>query len=162
MQRISLSYISENLLLKKFYFCIINTNKVIIIKWNDTFYYFCVNNFVDTLLLQGKLHVFIKNNFLFEKRVFLKIKGLGLKTTLYRKKRCLKFKLGNSHLNLVYYPSSVFVSVRKTLLFFKSFDKVVLGNLVSTINKLKNFSDYKDKGIFYKNENRKLKVIKKK
>jgi ribosomal protein L6P/L9E len=139
----------------------LNKNKVIIVSWNDTLYYFCVNNTVDNSL-QNRLYTFVKNNFLSEKRLFLIIKGLGIKITLYRKNRCIKLKLGNSHPNYIYYSSDVFVSVRKTLIFFKSFNKVVLGNLVSTIKELKSFSDYKDKGIFYRNEKRKLKNIKKK
>jgi len=93
----------------------------------------------------------------------LVLKGLGLKVRIYTQLsfKILELKLGFSHLITIVIPKDIQVKVNKTLIFISSKNKVLLGNFLYRIHSLKAPNAYKGKGIWYKNEIKVLKVIKK-
>lgn len=92
----------------------------------------------------------------------LQIKGLGLKASLIKSSKFIVFKLGFSHIIRIAYDNDIFINVKNNFVFLQSVDKCKLGNFVSFLRSLKTPDSYKGKGIGYKNENKKLKIVKKK
>jgi hypothetical protein len=95
----------------------------------------------------------------FAKRVLI-LQGLGLKVNLTR--RFLEFKLGYSHLCKIKKNKEINLNIKKNILYFKSLNKEKLGNYTFKIKNLRFPDSYKGKGIWYKNERKKLKAVKKK
>ena len=98
----------------------------------------------------------------FEKPIAKKLilKGLGLKATLLSP-QVLELKLGFSHIVTIKIPSQLSVSIKKTTINIECYDSVLLGNFLHKIRILKAPNIYKGKGIWYKNELKTLKVVKK-
>ena len=90
----------------------------------------------------------------------LLLKGLGLKATLLNSDQ-LELKLGFSHVINIKVPSSLTVSIKKNTINIEGYDSVLLGNFLHKIRILKYPNIYKGKGIWYKNELKTLKVVKK-
>lgn len=97
-------------------------------------------------------------------RKVLVLQGLGLKANLLFKKRIkiLELKLGYSHKCFVVLDKEIFLKIRKNILFIHSFNKEKLGNFLFRIKTLRFPDIYKAKGVCYKKEKIKLKLIKKK
>lgn len=90
----------------------------------------------------------------------LVLKGLGFRATLEGDK--IKFKLGKSHLTWITLPKGVnFFQEPKSFCLW-SHDRVLLGNFVNEIIKLKIPDPYKGKGIKRQYDSEKLKIIRKK
>jgi hypothetical protein len=158
--------------------------KIIIVK-NQKFLLLNKNNFSYSLFLPSSINFWLENSFLFfssqdffspfflnglkeinafllntpQKRILL-LKGLGLKVKKIKKN--LEFKLGFSHKSLINKKSEIKFRLFKKKLAFVSYNKAILGNLIFLVKKQKLPDNYKGKGIWYKNEKKKLKTIKKK
>lgn len=91
------------------------------------------------------------------------LKGLGLKVKIYKinGNKFLELKLGFSHLIKVIVPKYIYIKVNKTLIFISAKNKALLGNFLYHIHNLKKPNAYKGKGIWYKNEIKVLKAVKK-
>lgn len=92
------------------------------------------------------------------------LKGLGLKVKIYKMKnasKLLELKLGFSHLIKIAVPNYVHVRINKNIIFVSSKNKALLGNFLYLIHNLKKPNSYKGKGIWYKNEIKILKAVKK-
>ena len=96
---------------------------------------------------------------MFKARVFLILKGLGLKVQIVDD--FLEFKLGYSHRCFIKLEKEIGVKIKKNLLFLQSVNKELLGNFLYKIKILKKPDVYKGKGIWYKNEKISLKPVKK-
>lgn len=97
----------------------------------------------------------------FKKKIFLK--GLGYKADLLEDKKVLNLKIGLSHLINVSIPSNkVSLKINKKMITIKGCSATEVGNFAEKIRRLRVPDSYKGKGIWYKNENRILKVLKKK
>lgn len=88
------------------------------------------------------------------------LKGLGLKATLVDKKQ-LELKLGFSHTILIDIPRDLTVEISKNTISIIGFNKVHVGDFLYKIRNLKLPNAYKGKGIWYKNEIRVFKTVKK-
>jgi hypothetical protein len=90
------------------------------------------------------------------------LKGLGLKVNLSSDFKILEFKLGFSHIIKVKIPlDKLNVKIIKNIISVTGFNLVTVGNFLYKIRALKSPNTYKGKGIWYKNEVRTLKAIKK-
>lgn len=91
------------------------------------------------------------------------LKGLGLKAFLSSDLKSLELKLGFSHVVKLVIPEKKILSVRifKNLISASSFNILALSNFLYKIRSLKKPNIYKGKGVWYKNEVRILKTIKK-
>lgn len=90
----------------------------------------------------------------------LVLKGLGFRVTLEGDK--IKFKLGKSHLTWVTLPKGIHFFQEPKSFCLWSHDRILLGNFVNEIIKLKIPDPYKGKGIKRQYDNEKLKIIRKK
>jgi ribosomal protein L6P/L9E len=110
----------------------------------------------------GLLNLWLKNiKRLYRKSLFLK--GLGYKVSISDDKKFLQLKLGFSHNVSIEIPSSrLIVKLNKNFITIEGFDPVEVGNFASKIRCLKTPDSYKGKGVWYKNEIRTLKELKKK
>ena len=88
-------------------------------------------------------------------------KGLGLKINLLSNLRKIDLKLGYSHQYSIFIPQTLNLLVKKNILVIEGFNAVEVGNFAYKIRKLKFPNIYKGKGIWYKNESKTLKTIKK-
>lgn len=145
--------------------------------------YFKLPNFVDSIQLMKennvllirvdvsfvreleKLSSFLLNysksfNRPYRKKLILK--GLGYKVNLTRYNRSLELKLGLSHLINLEIPKKISVKTNKQAINLEGFDKALVGNFANSIRKLRLPDNYKGKGVWYKNEVRILKELKKK
>lgn len=114
------------------------------------------------------------NKFLFNLNFWLKnitrlyrqtlfLKGLGFKASFSEDKNTLLLKLGFSHLSYITIPiERILVKLNKNSVIIEGFDSVEVGNFASGIRRLKFPDIYKGKGIWYKNEVKTLKELKKK
>lgn len=107
------------------------------------------------------------NNFRFNLKPLVKkkllLKGLGFKSNFDVSTRIMSFKLGYSHITNLFVPNYIKqIKVNKNTLVFESSDKILLGNFIKKIHKLKESDSYKGKGFSYPYNNTKLKIIKKK
>jgi large subunit ribosomal protein L6 len=166
--------------LKLNFYCLSNTKFIVLTKNYQNFYFTIPSGFnfskqndflVITLqkdvesginLLENLFTVF--SNWLksFEKPIVKKLllKGLGLKATLLSPEQ-LELKLGFSHIVSIKIPSQLIVSIKKNTINIEGYDSVLLGNFLHKIRILKAPNAYKGKGIWYKNELKTLKVVKK-
>jgi ribosomal protein L6P/L9E len=97
----------------------------------------------------------------FKKKIFLK--GLGYKANLLENKNGLNLKIGLSHLVKISIPSDkISLKINKKMITIRGCSATDVGNFAERIRKLRVPDSYKGKGIWYKNENRILKILKKK
>lgn len=98
-----------------------------------------------------------------QKKLIKKIllKGLGLKMLLSEDNKNIEFKLGFSHTINIPIPELLTVKIHKNILTVSGHNSYFIGNFLYKIKSLKKINIYKGKGIWYKNENKKLKLIKK-
>lgn len=110
--------------------------------------------------------VFINSILIFQyiTRKVLVLQGLGLKANIISKKRSkiLELKLGYSHKCYLLLDKEIFLNIRKNIIFVHSFNKEKIGNFIFRVKTLRFPDVYKSKGVCYKNEKLKLKIIKKK
>lgn len=108
------------------------------------------------------LNLWLKNmKRLYRKSLFLK--GLGYRVVISDDKKFLQLKLGFSHNISIEIPSSrLIVRINKNSIIIEGFDPVEVGNFANKIRFLKTPDSYKGKGVWYKNEIRILKELKKK
>ena len=93
----------------------------------------------------------------------IKMVGLGFKVQFSKDSKFLIFKLGFSHLKYLRIPTSFLkIFVKKNILKIEGNSKVLIGNFLAQIKRLKNFDFYKGKGFLLKYEKYKLKTIQKK
>jgi hypothetical protein len=98
---------------------------------------------------------------LVRKKVLLK--GLGYKAMLLDDKKFLDLKIGFSHsVKILITPDRIKLKINKKTITIKGFIAADVGNFAEKIRRLKLPDSYKGKGIWYKNENRVLKLLKKK
>jgi len=88
------------------------------------------------------------------------LKGLGLKASIVNL-NTLELKLGFSHSVSIPIPSQLAVSIKKNVINVEGYDSVFLGNFLHKIRIIKKPNAYKGKGIWYKNELKVLKTVKK-
>jgi len=162
------------------FYCLSSTKFLVLTKNSQNFYFTIPagfifskeNNFL-VLTLQKDVDLDISSleevttllsNWLksFEKPIVKKLilKGLGLKATLLSSEM-LELKLGFSHVVTIKIPSQLSVSIKKTTINIEGYDPVLLGNFLHKIRILKAPNIYKGKGIWYKNELKTLKIVKK-
>ena len=96
----------------------------------------------------------------FRKKLLLK--GLGFKVSLIKDNRSLELKLGFSHFIILDIPEQVSAKINKQSINIEGFNKVSVGNFASSVRRLRLPDSYKGKGVWYKNEVRVLKELKKK
>lgn len=158
--------------------CYLDNKKFLIFNVNGLNYYKILPRFIkivkekkDEIIFDKSIktrRVLKRANFFLKKfsrfntfaRRILVLQGLGLKINLTKK--FLEFKLGYSHLCKVKKSKEINLTVKKNILYFKSLNKEKLGNYTFKIKSLRFPDSYKGKGIWYKNEPKKLKAVKKK
>lgn len=96
----------------------------------------------------------------FRKKLILK--GLGYKANLTNNNKSVELKLGLSHIINLRIPKEVSLKINKQSINLEGFDRALVGNFANTIRKLRLPDNYKGKGVWYKNEIRILKELKKK
>ena len=89
------------------------------------------------------------------------IRGLGMRINYLRVLHKLQLKLGFSNLIIVDVPKSIRVLKRKDALTLEGNNSVIVGNFANLIKSFRYPDSYKGKGIWYKNELRSLKPVKK-
>ena len=93
----------------------------------------------------------------------LLFKGLGYKATLSDSRSKLNLKLGYSHpLALTIPTDRIGVKIVKNTITVKGHDLTEIGNFARKIRRLRAPDAYKGKGVWYKNEHRSLKELRKK
>jgi len=160
----------------------LNKHKFLVINKENKAFYLSVPNTIlctkenETLILTNLIGLSEKENSVFnfffqrlsnwlksfEKPLVKKLilKGLGLKASLISVK-VLELKLGLSHVININIPETLLVSIKKNIIHVEGFDSVLLGNFLHQIRILKYPNIYKGKGIWYKNELKTLKIVKK-
>lgn len=130
---------------------------------NNTLFFFCKN-----ILLKKEFYKFIslfikllkKSYNPFVKKLILK--GLGLKVNFSGDLNYLDLKLGFSHLIKIKIPKEKLnIKLLKNSILIGGSNLVTIGNFIYKIRSLKFPNIYKGKGIWYKNEKKILKPIKK-
>lgn len=110
----------------------------------------------------NSLEAFLNSNQSFSKKKLL-LKGLGFRFTFDEVNKNASFKLGYSHLTTLEVPSYIKqIKMKKNTILVESSDKILLGDYIEKIYKLRKADSYKGKGFSYQYDNKKLKVIKKK
>jgi large subunit ribosomal protein L6 len=114
-----------------------------------------------------KIHFNLFNTWLENlKRPLKKIlifKGRGYKINFINNFSTLSLKVGYSHLlNIPFKKDIINIKLLKLTLVIKSFDYSFVGNFTNKIKQKKLPDSYKGKGIWYKNESKILKELKKK
>jgi large subunit ribosomal protein L6 len=90
-------------------------------------------------------------------------KGRGYKINFINNFSVLSLKIGYSHLlNIPFKKELIKIKLSKNTLVFQSFDYAFVGNFTNKIKQKKLPDSYKGKGIWYKNESKILKELKKK
>ena len=123
------------------------------------------NTIANHLFLANKFSLFLASWLKSLKKPFRKklvLKGLGLRATFSDDERGLKLKLGYSHFINVFIPvNEVSIYINKNFITIEGFDRVQVGNFADYLRNLRVPDSYKGKGIWYKNEIRVLKEVKK-
>lgn len=97
----------------------------------------------------------------YRKKLFLK--GLGYRVSISDDKKVLMLKLGYSHTSFLDISiTRLNVKVNKNFITVEGCDAVEVGNFASKIRQLRRPDVYKGKGVWYKNEIKVLKELKKK
>jgi len=144
----------------------INIPKGIKCSKDENFLYFNTLDFIDY-----KNNTFIFNFFNYLDKRFKNIdrffckklifKGIGLKANILINTNQLELKLGFSHIFILDIPLNIRLSINKSVLIIEGVDEVAVGNFAFNVRKLRFPNIYKGKGIWYKNEIKILKTIKK-
>ncbi len=93
----------------------------------------------------------------------LMLKGLGYRVALIENNSILELRLGYSHSIKISIPKEdILVKVNKQNISLEGYDKALIGNFANNIRKLRLPDSYKGKGVWYKNEIKTLKELKKK
>lgn len=151
----------KNLLIK--YIIIPN---FIILQKEQNYLILTINNKIsNNFFLANKFSLFLTSWLKGLKKPFRKklvIKGLGLRANFSDDAKSLKLKLGYSHFINVLIPlNEVSVYINKTFITIEGFDRVQVGNFADYLRNLRFPDSYKGKGLWYKNEIRVLKEVKK-
>jgi hypothetical protein len=110
--------------------------------------------FIDTL------HIWLLERPI-KKKILLK--GLGFKAILSENNKILELKIGLSHsVKVPILSDKIRLKVNKKTITMRGFISTNIGNFSERIRRLKSPDSYKGKGLWYKNENRTLKLLKKK
>jgi hypothetical protein len=120
---------------------------------------------VENLRKLEKFASFLLNYYKNFERPFRKkliMRGLGFKVNLTENNKSLKLKLGFSHSIDLRIPKEVSIKINKQSINLEGFNKTSVGNFANKIRKLRLPDSYKGKGVWYKNEVRVLKELKKK
>ena len=163
----------------EFFYTNFKNKKLFLVVKQNNLYYITIPNFI--LLKKNKnfLNLFTKKNFKnfktffiyfsfwlkyiekpFRKKLFLK--GLGLKSFLIDNGTILELKLGFSHIINITIPlKQLKVKLLKNVILVEGSNFLEVTTFLDKIKKLKQPNIYKGKGLWYKNEIIKLKVIKK-
>ena len=129
--------------------CIINKTRLLVKSTTTS------SNFLTSLLL-------LKNACLILKKKLV-LKGLGFKIAYSGGTRTLHFKLGYSHQVSLALPTGVdLVKIGKNYLIVSGVDPSLLGNFITSIQRLRFPDSYKGKGFWKKYEKKSLKLFKKK
>jgi hypothetical protein len=159
---------------------VINNKRYIVLTLKNTEKYFCfLPNEIDIQILNLKVYLLssnltnlIKFECLFKSwlesfdRLYKKslvLKGLGYKVLISLDKKKLEFKLGLSHSVSILIPNkNIIVKLKKNTIVIEGFNRTEVGNFAYCLKSLKIPDSYKGKGIWYKNEIKILKEVKKK
>jgi large subunit ribosomal protein L6 len=141
---------------QKFQYFILPQNLLIIKKKNEI-----------NLLSNFKFHFNLFNTWIENlKRPLKKIlifKGRGYKINFINNFSTLSLKIGYSHLLIIPFKKELIkMKLSKNMLVLQSFDYTFVGNFTKKIKQKKLPDSYKGKGIWYKNESKILKELKKK
>lgn len=161
-------------------YILIKNNKFLILTKNVNSQYFFIPSFIKCAKVEDSLHficldltkgvVFktfsstLSNWFArFTKPVTKKLilKGLGLKATLLNNNNTLELKLGFSHIINVDIPKQLLLDINKNTITVCGFSLIEVGDFLYRLRSLKFPNAYKGKGIWYKNEIRTFKSVKK-
>ncbi|MGX7582576.1 hypothetical protein [Candidatus Vidania fulgoroideorum] len=137
-----------------FYYFIIKKKLLIFPKFNNSFcnenwctYYSIIKNFIKGI------------KFSFSKKIVLK----GIEYKVSKKNNYLILSVGFSHKKIIKIPKILKIAIlNDKLIKINCFDNCILGNFCNKIISLKKYNLYKDKGIKFFNENKKIKERKKK
>ena len=91
----------------------------------------------------------------------LVVKGLGMRIKYFRLLHKLQLKLGYSNLIVLDVPMSIQIYKNKDVLVIEGNNSTTVGNFANLVRSLKIPDNYKGKGVWYKNELRVLKPVKK-
>jgi len=104
----------------------------------------------------------LKNSCLILKKKLI-LKGLGFKIIYFEETKTLSFKLGYSHLAFINIPVGInLVKIGKNYLIVSGVEPFLLGNFITSIQRLRFPDVYKGKGFWKKYEKKALKLFKKK
>jgi len=138
--------------------------KFIFLKKKDGNFIFSCFNVEFNIYFKNFIKLFNTWSKRFEKSIVKKLilKGLGLKAQLDSTQPILELKLGFSHEIKIRFSRQDFnISVHKNIISVEGFNLEKINNFIYKIRLLKFPNAYKGKGIWYKNEMRIDKVIKK-
>ena len=92
---------------------------------------------------------------------YLIVKGLGMRIKYNQSFHKLQLKLGYSNIITIDVPASIQIFKNKDVLTIEGNNATTVGNFANSVRNLKYPDSYKGKGIWYKNEFRTLKPVKK-
>jgi large subunit ribosomal protein L6 len=168
-----------------FSFCLINNKKFLVLKKNTFTIFLLIPDIIYILKKDNQLILNCSNSNILQKKIIetqfnsfylflqsqlkklkkpvikcLLFKGLGLKINALTDK-FIDLKLGYSHNIKINIPKNIKVTRIKNFLLIEGINAALVGNFAYFIKKKRLPDLYKGKGIFYKNETIKLKLIKK-
>jgi len=161
-------------------YILIKNNKFLILTKSVNSQYILIPNFIKCTKVEDSLHFTcldltridafktfsstLSNWFAcFTKPIIKKLilKGLGLKATLLNDNKTLELKLGFSHIITIDIPKQLILDINKNTISVCGFSLVEVGDFLYRLRSLKFPNAYKGKGIWYKNEIRTFKSVKK-
>lgn len=166
---------------KDFYLYLVKTNYVLVFSTDLDKKYIYIPNYININIKDKNLdfiydekYEILFNQFLttlnnclknfnraYRKKLFLK--GLGYRVSISDDKKFLMLKLGYSHTSSLGIPvNRLNVKINKNFITVEGYDAVEVGNFASKIRQLRTPDIYKGKGVWYKNEIKILKELKKK
>jgi len=169
-------------LIKNVSFCKINGSKVLILhkQVSDESQYIIIPNYIsckkfEKNLIFYSLKFFTKQFFIFINFFSIRLKrfnkntrkrlvltGLGYKVNFSGDNKFLSFKIGLSHIASIEIPlDEVQIFIVKNTIIIEGLNPTSVGNFSKRIKQLKLPDSYKGKGLWYKNEIKILKPIKK-
>lgn len=165
---------------KKIWICYINKKRIFLFNLIERIYYkylpfqflikkkqkslIEIHYNLDEILLKKKFISFVSKlqQVFYVSFKILILNGLGLKAKLNIEKSLIELNLGYSHLCNLRLDKKVDIKIKKNMIILQSYDKTKLGNFACKIKSLRLPDVYKNKGIFNKTDNLKIKIIKKK
>ncbi len=139
-------------------------SKTQVIKKKNLFYFISNKFTLRTLLILRSvslkiLNLFKKKNKLFCKKLLLK--GLGFRVISIVQNQFLELKIGFSHFVKILIPKDIKLYNNKNMILIEGEFKDKVGNFANKIKSFRMPDSYKGKGIWYKNEIKVLKEVKK-